>query len=1114
LILKHFKRSSYACTVRFLGALICFLLLNYSCSGPLTPEVEQAYDSLPEYVDYNFHIKPILSDRCYTCHGPDAQTRKAGLRLDIESEAFKTLESGNHAFFQGSISKSESIHRLLSKDPLLMMPPPNSELTVTAREIAMIAKWVDQGSNWKEHWSYLALNKPKVPELNNDWTRKNAIDHYIQNELEQLGMAPTTMADKEHLIKRVTIDLTGLPPAIEEINDFLNDTSGNAYAKLVDRLLETDAYAERMAQEWMDVARYSDSHGVSFDGYRTSWPYRDWLIQAFQDNMSYDDFITHQIAGDLIPDANDKSIIATSFLRMNPLEASAGSIPEEFRLEYVNERAGIAGTALLGLTVECAKCHDHKFDAISQKEFFQVSAFFNNTEEFGLAPVDSDRPPTLMLLSDADKSKIESYIQTLDTEEMALSSIKKETAFNYDKPLPNNIEVQPVGYYPLDVIKPYRKEIKPKKPKKPKKDKKKKTSEKEKSEAKKKKKPKKKVFVEMQMLDKNKEAEANLKITLTDGKFGKAAYFNEEYDIIKLRKIGEFEHHDPFSISTWISTEKDSIGSSQTIIGNTGHVFQYHRGWELALDSTNHVRVRFVHRLPDEIISVSSLDVIPPNEWQHIGFTYNGSKKANGITLFVNGKKVASKINFDELKRSMVPINPGTMKRDTIPLVVGKSNRSWMEDLGLFRGKIDDIKIYDKQLSQWEMARLGEANLDANSVTLKQEHWFLHDKSLLAERKKLKTTRQELGAVLDSAQEIMVMKDMKVPRKTYILNKGLYDQPLEAVEPGGINKVLPYSDDLPKNRLGLAQWLFDANNALVPRVAINRYWQMIFGMGLVKTAEDFGSQGARPSHPELLDWLAKDFVENNWDVKYALKQMVMSYTYQQSSLCSEDLREVDPENKYLARSPSYRWPAEMIRDNALKASGLLVQDIGGPSVKPYQPDGLWAEVLMASNKLSKYKADSLSGLYRRSLYTFSRRFAPNPFMINFDATPREICTIRRNVTSTPLQALTLLNDPQFIEASRVLSEVVQKEHPDNLEQQIQLAFRHCTGLKPTNQQVDILKGQYKKSIKQFVEFPKLSDSILSVGERPFDKLLSKEKTAAMTLVVSTIFNFDETYTKR
>jgi hypothetical protein len=360
----------------------------------------------------------------------------------------------------------------------------------------------------------------------------------------------------------------------------------------------------------------------------------------------------------------------------------------------------------------------------------------------------------------------------------------------------------------------------------------------------------------------------------------------------------------------------------------------------------------------------------------------------------------------------------------------------------------------------------------------------------------------------------MVMEEMEVPRKTYILEKGLYNQHGAEVMPGGINKVLPYGDHLPKNRLGLAKWLFDPDNPIVPRVAINRYWQLMFGTGLVKTAEDFGSQGERPSHPELLDWLASDFMDHNWDIKHALKQMVLSHTYRQASFCPEELRERDPENNYLARSPSYRWPAEMIRDNALKASGLLVEETGGPSVKPYQPEGLWKEVLMASSKLAKYTPDTGKGLYRRSLYTFSRRFAPNPFMINFDATSREICTIRRNVTSTPLQALTLLNDPQFVEASRVLSEMVQKEYPDSVEDQIGLAFRRSTGLKPNKEQLDILNAHYQRSLQQLKAAPKEIDSLLSVGERPFDQVLSKEKTAAMTLVVSTIFNFDESYTKR
>jgi hypothetical protein len=374
--------------------------------------------------------------------------------------------------------------------------------------------------------------------------------------------------------------------------------------------------------------------------------------------------------------------------------------------------------------------------------------------------------------------------------------------------------------------------------------------------------------------------------------------------------------------------------------------------------------------------------------------------------------------------------------------------------------------------------------------------------------------RKAIGTTLDTSIEVMVMEEMKDPRPTFVLEKGLYNQKGEEVLPGGIEKILPFSNNLPKNRLGLSQWLFDEKNPIVARVAINRYWQMIFGTGLVKTAEDFGSQGARPTHPELLDWLALDFIEHNWDLKHALKQMVMSHTYRQQSHCAPEIRDLDPENKYLARSPSYRWSAEMIRDNALKASDLLVEEVGGPSVKPYQPEGLWKEVLMASGKLQKYKAGSGDSLYRRSLYTFSRRFAPNPFMINFDATPREICTIRRNVTSTPLQALTLLNDPQFVEAARVLSQNLQLEYPDDVSKQIEIAYRKSTGLKPNQEQKEILDEHYLQSLNQFKEKPALIDSILSVGEFAFNEDLPKDQTAAMTIVISTIFNFDESYMKR
>lgn len=1104
-----FYISDFFSAIKLRHGVYYLLLILSSCSGSLSEEIKNEYATLPENVDYNFHIKPILSDRCYNCHGPDPQTRKAGLRLDNEYDAFSKLRSGNHAFVRGSLGKSEVINRLVSTNPDKVMPPPDSDLTMSPREVAMIAKWIEQGSEWKEHWSFFALNDPEIPNIENDWQRVNEIDGFIQNTLIQQGLTPSDVADKELLIKRVTMDLTGLPPSIDEIDTFLNDISPQAYENLVDRLLNSDAYAERMAMEWMDVARYSDSHGISFDGYRTSWPYRDWLIQAFKKNMPYDEFITHQLAGDLIENANDSSKIATAFLRLNPLEASAGSIPEEFRIEYVNERTGVTGTALLGLTVECAKCHDHKFDPIAQKEFYQLSAFFNTTEEYGLAPTDADRAPTLLLLNENEKSQIDAFVNALEKDEKRMQNLinDKKLTSTYKKPLNNEPVLGHIGSYAFNSIKPYKKEIKIPKKKEDKKKKKKKDKKKEETE-----KPKKQ-FKELQMLDNNKNAEANLKVTLTNGKYGKAALFNEEYDYILLQKMGEFNHYDAFSISSWVNTKLDSIGPSQTIMGNTGHVFQYHRGWEVALDSMKRVNVRLIHRLPDEIISISSIEPIKHDEWQHVGFTYDGSKKANGIQIFINGKKVETETHFDQLKRSIIPIN-NNMEPDSIPIIVGKSYRKWMGDIGIFKGAIDEVKIYDRQLSQWEMGLLGEAEIDKDAPDIKYEHWALHDFAIKKEREKIKGLRKSISIVLDSVNELMVMEEMKNPRKTYVLDKGLYDQYLDEVQPGGINKVLPYTDNLPKNRLGLAQWLLDPKNPLVSRVAVNRYWQMIFGKGIVKTAEDFGSQGARPSHPELLDWLAKDFMNHNWDIKRTIKQMVMSHTYKQASYCSEKDKLKDPENMYLARSSSYRWPAEMIRDNALKASGLLVQEIGGPSVKPYQPEGLWKEVFMASKKLAKYEPDTGDNLYRRSLYTYSRRFAPNPFMINFDATSREICTIRRNITSTPLQALSLLNDPQIVEASRVLSEKVQKKHPDSVEKQIEDAFRLSTGLKPDTKQLGILNEYYQKSMASFLQDPKKADSLLTVGSKPFDLELSKEKTAAMTLVVNTILNSDQSYMKR
>jgi hypothetical protein len=1072
---------------------ILLLFISYGCGNSLPENIHDEFENIPSIISYNNHVKPILSDRCYACHGPDENSRKAGLRLDIEDAAFSKLENGHIAFVRKSISKSHAISRMISSDPTFKMPPPESELKLDDREIAIIAKWLDQGAKWEPHWSLITIKSPAIPEVKNEWVRNNEIDFFIQSELISKDLEPSERADKERLLRRVKMDLTGLPPTIEEIDDFLDDKSDNAYEKVVDRLLITDAYAERMASEWMDVARYADSHGVSFDGYKNSWPYREWVIKAFQKNLHYDDFITHQVAGDLIENPDKDSKLATAFYRMNPMEASQGSIPEEFRMEYISERTGLTGTAFLGLTVECARCHDHKFDPISQKEFYQISSFFNNTVELGLGPTDKERAPTLLLYNEKQISFLDSIDNAIYAQESRLHAKRSDYA-DVKKYIKNLEKISPIGsesaYYPLDKIK---------------------TIKKEKG---KKKKGKKQEFEDIQIVDNNKKAEATLNLDLKEGYKNKAAYFDGEYDYLSLHEKGEWNHYDPFSVSTWINLELSDTRTTQTILGNSVQYIGNYRGWDFALNKKNQLVVQLIHRLPDEFISVVSSDTVNFNQWHQVGFSYDGSRDAKGVSIFIDGIKQSVSTASNSLKRSISPINPYTFEVDTMHVRVGNSYRRWTMDKGLFKGYIDEIRLYDRELSELEMNFLGEYTAKIEDTELWKDYVFGNDKNIQKLKDSLRENRIRRVQVIDSIGEIMVMEEMENPRKTFLLKRGLYNQYGEEVHPGGINNVLAFDESLPKNRLGLAKWLIDPDNPLVSRVAVNRYWQMIFGVGLVETAEDFGIQGKRPSHPELLDWLAREFMENNWDVKYLLKLMVMSATYQQSSFGNKKGMTIDPKNVYLSRSHSYRLPAEFIRDNALASSGLLYNKIGGPSVKPYQPGDLWKELDDFSYTLRSYKQDSSLNSYRRTMYTFTKRFAPHPFLTTFDATAREICNIRRDVTNSPLQALILMNDPQIVEASRILSERTQLEACEQVSEQIVYAFRLATGLTATEDQVDILKDQYESSLNHFTKEPKLADSILQIGIQPINPYLDKVKTAALTMVTNTIFNYNDSYMKR
>ena len=1070
--------------------LLSAVVLMSSCSSSLPESVVAEYDNIPEVIDFNYHVRPIMADRCFQCHGPDEGSRKGGLRLDIEEEAFKKLATGNFAFSKGNLSNSEAIHRMISADPAEMMPPPESNLSLTSREIAIISKWVEQGAEWKKHWAFNTVSRPSIPEGIEEANTRNEIDHFIQGKMKETNLTPNSKALPEVLFRRVTMDLTGLPPNIEDLDRFLDNPSEEALDIWIDQLFETDQFAERMAMEWLDVARYADSHGMAFDGRRTSWPYRDWLIEAFKRNIPYDEFITHQVAGDLIPDADLQSQKATAFYRLNPMEGSAGSILEEFRVEYVNERAGLTGTAFLGLTLECAKCHDHKFDPIKQKEFYQMAAFFNSTPEYGLAPLEEDRPPTLTLLTDEQKSVMDSLVRELNASEKELETVTQNFVKNkkvFDN-MPSKVSKKDLEIaLKFDTAATFKEVINPKAKKKN------------------------QITATFKSVDLIKKIKAKVDVEFVPGKKGNAALFDADYAEIFISDTANFEHNDPFSVHAWVMTSKESPGATQSIVGNSGHVFQFYRGWEFALDSTNRLQVKLINRKPDDFIEIRSIEPIPANEWNSVAFTYNGLQSAKGIEIFRNGKLIDVEVIQDNLTRSIKNYLPAPEVKPE--LQIGQSRRVWTEDKGHFKGKIDELEIYKRMLSHWEIQLLAGVQEDKPSEAIKLNYSLLQNKEYQKAIGKVRELRGKVAQLKDTSTQIMVMADLPHKRKTFVLKGGIYNQYADTVQEGGIEAVLPFDEKYPKNRLGLAQWLTAPENPLVARVAVNRYWKMLFGRGLVDTAEDFGIQGSLPTHPELLDWLASEFVESNWDVRHILKLMVSSATYQQSSLASSEQLQNDPENQYYSYFPSYRYPAEILRDHALATSGLLHKKVGGKPAKPYQPKGLWKEA-EGAYYLREYKEDSLEGLYRRSMYTFVRRYTPNPIMSNFDVPNREVCTIRRNITHTPLQALTLLNSTQFVEATRVLAEKSQIEADTAIHQQLDYIYRSLTSLKISPEKLKILGDQYYKTKDYFMQNPAYADSLIQVGAQPYKHELDKISTATLAIIASTVLNSDESYMKR
>jgi hypothetical protein len=1071
-------------------------MMLVGCGTPKPAEVVLAEKEIPDVIDFNYDVKPILSDKCYACHGPDQKKQKGGLRLDTEDGAYAALKNaGNkHAIVPNDLSASVAFHMMISEDPEKKMPPPNSNLKLSNKEIAVIARWIEQGAKYKPHWSFIKPEKSVAPATKNKSWAKSPIDQFVLARLEKEGLQPSKEANREDLIRRASFDLTGLPPTLQEIDAFLADKSPDAYEKVIDRLLKSPAYGERMATEWMDVARYADSDGYLDDKHREFSPWRDWVIHTFNRNMPYDKFITWQLAGDLIPDKSKETILATAFNRLNKKSSEAGIVFEEYRVEYNADRVQTVSTGIMGLSVQCARCHDHKYDPISQEDYYKMFGLFNSTNEIGTPVYGPDQTPgPALLLTEPENEKLLLFIdqQTAELEtqkktHLANAAPAFQAWLNAGKMssdvLAKMAKTSLVAYYPFDQLVPQ---------------------------------PNNKLGTP-NLVNQKQPALCNEPI-LKPGKKGNA-YFVSDYNSIKLgHNIGYHERTEPFSVDLWINP--NTVYPDAGIFYNCEDLRLGYKGYSLRL-ANNKLEFIIAHSYPQNAIQVSTISPVPAKKWTRVTVTYDGSSKAAGANIYVDGKKAAVSRDYDNLYKGLLyEKDIHTYGFDGFTL--GQRNLL----IPFKDGGIDELKIYNHELTALEVLYsqdpaaaekvIANAGLPQNKAMMEQYYFAYVDANNKILRSKLKAKWDEKNTLLNKIPEIMVMGDLKKPRPTYLLGRGVYNAPEKQVVPGALESVLPFDKNLPKNRLGLAKWLFDKNNPLTSRVYVNRIWQMHFGNGLVASSADFGNQGDLPSHPQVLDWLAVDFMENGWDTHKLHKTIMMSATYRQSSAITKELNEKDPANVLLARGARFRLSAEMIRDNSLSLSGLLVNKLGGKSVYPYQPEGIWGEL---SNKSWRYNylQEPGDGLYRRSLYTIWKRTSPPPSMLIFDAPERGECVVRRRPTSTPLQALVLLNDPQHVEAARVLAENLLKEKKANspIDQQLNKAFRMITGRHPDQKEKEIIARFYAEELKRFQAKPKDALDYLSTGELDWNKSLKPAEIAALATVSNSIMNTDEGYTRK
>ncbi len=1032
-------------------------------------------------VDFNRDVRPILAQHCFPCHGPDEGKRRGGLRLDLEQSAGMELKSGHRAIVQKDVSASELVKRIRAADADERMPPAEAKKPLAESDIATLVRWIEAGGRYDEHWAFKELPaEVPIPEVANSNGSENPIDRFVVAHLQHEGMKPSPEASRETLLRRVSLDLDGIPPTPEEVAAFRGDASENAYEKVVDRLLASPRFGEKLAQGWLDVARYADSYGYQSDQLSSFWPWRDFVVRSFNENLPYDQFLTWQLAGDLLPSPTRDQRLATAFSRLHRMTNEGGTIHEEFRVEGVVDRVNTFGTAFLGLTIECARCHDHKFDPITTQDYYGLFAQFQNIEEEGTY-LDSGIIPTpsLLLPTPEQEAQRNAAMAKVATARAALDEAMRSsrpTLSDWIQSRPGDAKIEDRGCV---------------------------------------------ARVDFESIDNGVAASSPATLAgmnlggskVVDGADafrGKALLLNGEdgasFDPSKLApEIGEV--FVPFTLGFELKIPASLGDSSRVIVCRSGGTDVGYHGFDLMLDD-GAVAARIYRHWPGNAIAVKTKARLPRDRFVHLACSFDGMGSAAGFAIYFDGERMPVDVIHDKAWKTTEPGNGWSG---------GVAFGARFRDRGLAGAVIDDVVAYDRALAPIEVKNLVdptaiEKALHAplqDAMELRGYFTAVVSEPIRTAAANVRSALKEQVAIENGIQEIAVMEE-SATKPAFVLSRGRYDQkdaarPVAAAAPAHLG--LPSALE-PKNRLGLAKWLCAPNHPLTARVAVNRLWAQCFGKGLVPTLENFGMQGEMPAHPELLDWLARDFVRHGYDVKHVLKTIVMSRTYRQSSARSPNDR--DPENRLFARGPSKRLPGEALRDSALYAAGLLHERLGGPPVSPYQPANFWTE----SNSMSPGYSESVApDVWRRSLYTVWKRTSPMPNMTLFDAPSREVCVARRSSTNTPLQALVLLNDVQFVEACRVLAEKAMKAS-DATPARIADCFVRLCARAPDADELATLEDLVARQYEFFAADLPAAKSFLSIGKAARDESLDPALHAAFTAAAQAIMNSDLFITER